>query len=374
MSLKNKNLTTQELIKSVIQRIATGPELSKNISREEAKSSMVAIMNGEVSDVRSAIFFIALRMKRETTDENLGVQDAIIESTKSIDVNVDNLVNIADPYDGFTRNVPSSAFILPVLAELGIPSISQGVETVGPKFGCTHHAIFKLHGLNINASHDEVAERVENKKIGWGYIDQKIFSPKLNNLMSLRTEIIKRPVVTTIEVLANPLISKKNHFITGYVHKPYPPIYLNLARNANFNTAIVIRGTEGGIIPSLRQKSNAHFYTNIKKEDELIEINPEEDLNIKQDVRAVGIPETVVKKTAHDKIETKVNPADLAKESLRLGLKALSGEEGVMADCITYGAALIVNHVTNNGIKSSAKEVQNVLTVSYTHLRAHETS
>ena len=361
MSLKNKNLTTQELIKSVIQRIATGPELSKNISREEAKSSMVAIMNGEVSDVRSAIFFIALRMKRETTDENLGVQDAIIESTKSIDVNVDNLVNIADPYDGFTRNVPSSAFILPVLAELGIPSISQGVETVGPKFGCTHHAIFKLHGLNINASHDEVAERVENKKIGWGYIDQKIFSPKLNNLMSLRTEIIKRPVVTTIEVLANPLISKKNHFITGYVHKPYPPIYLNLARNANFNTAIVIRGTEGGIIPSLRQKSNAHFYTSIKKEDELIEINPEEDLNIKQDVRAVGIPETVVKKIAHDKIVTKLNPADLAKESLRLGLKALSGEEGVMADCITYGAALIVNHVTNNGIKSSAKEVQNVL-------------
>ena len=34
MSQKNKNLTNQELIKSVIQRIATGTELSKNISRE----------------------------------------------------------------------------------------------------------------------------------------------------------------------------------------------------------------------------------------------------------------------------------------------------------------------------------------------------
>ena len=56
-----------------------------------------------------------------------------------------------------------------------------------------------------------------------------------------------------------------------------------------------------------------------------------------------------------------MNPADLAKESLRLGLKALSGEEGVMADCITYGATLIVNHVTNNGIQSSSKEVQKVL-------------
>ena len=360
MTTKN-NLTSKELMKSVIQRIATGPELSKNISRQEAKDSMAAILDGDISDVRSAIFLIALRMKRETTDENLGVHDAMIESVKTIDVLSDNLVNIADPYDGFTRNIPSSAFILPVLAELGIPAISQGVETVGPKFGCTHHAIFKLHGLNIHASHEEVAERVQNNEIGWGYIDQKIFSPKLNNLMSLRTEIIKRPVVTTIEVLANPLISKKNHFVIGYVHKPYPPIYLNLARNAKFNTAIVIRGTEGGIIPSLRQKSNAHYYSSVDKEDKIIEINPETDLNIKQEVRAVAIPDTVIKKTNHDKIETKVNPIDLAKESLKMGFKALSGEEGAMADCITYGTALIVNHITNNGVKASADEVRNVL-------------
>ena len=67
-----KNLSPEELMKSVIQRVATGPELSKNISREEAKASMNSILNREVSDVRSAIFLIALRMKRETEDENLG--------------------------------------------------------------------------------------------------------------------------------------------------------------------------------------------------------------------------------------------------------------------------------------------------------------
>ena len=357
----NKDLSNQELMKSVIQRIATGPELSKNISREEAKQSMSSILDGDISDVRSAIFLIALRMKRETTDENLGVHDAMIDSVKTLDVQTENLVNIADPYDGFTRNIPSSAFILPVLAELGIPAISQGVETVGPKFGCTHHAIFKLLGLDVNASHINVAERINNKDIGWGYMDQKVFSPKLNNLMSLRTEIIKRPVVTTIEVLANPLISKKNHFVTGYVHKPYPPIYLNLARNAKFNTAIVIRGTEGGVIPSLRQKSKAHFYNDIQEEDQILEIDPEVDLNINQSVRAVNIPESIKKKSTHDKIETKVNPMDLAKESLKLGMKALSGEDGPMADCIIYGASLILNHVTSSGIKSSSNEIKKVL-------------
>ena len=68
-------------MKSVIQRVATGPELSKNISREEAKASMDSILNREVSDIRSAIFLIALRMKRETEDENIGVKDAMIVST-----------------------------------------------------------------------------------------------------------------------------------------------------------------------------------------------------------------------------------------------------------------------------------------------------
>ena len=90
-------------------------------------------------------------------------------------------------------------------------------------------------------------------------------------------------------------------------------------------------------------------------------ISREIDLNIKQDVRAVNIPESIKKKSTHDKIATKVNPMDLARESLKHGMKALSGEEGAMADCITYGASLILNHVTNNGIKTSADEIKKVL-------------
>ena len=167
MVMDNKKLTSEELLKSVIQRIATGPEMSKDISRQEAKDSMTAIFNKEISDIRTAIFLIALRMKRETEEENLGVQDAVIDTIKTINIKTDNLVNIADPYDGYTRNIPSSVFILPVLAELGIPAISQGVETVGPKYGCTHHLILKLHGLDIFANHEQVKE-LEKQLIKYG--------------------------------------------------------------------------------------------------------------------------------------------------------------------------------------------------------------
>ena len=356
-----KNLSSEELMKSVIQRVATGPELSKNISREEAKASMDSILNREVSDIRSAIFLIALRMKRETEDENLGVQDAMNENTSQITCALDNVINVADPYDGYTRNIPSSLYILPLLAELGFPAFSQGVESVGPKYGCTHHKILKLAGLDVLLSDKEVCDKLENKKIGWGYIDQSIFAPKLYGLKDLRSEIIKRPVITTIEVLANPIKAKNTHFVTGYVHKPYPPIYLMLARNAGFDSSIVIRGTEGGIVPSLRQKANAHFYLNKDKNDELIEIEPGKDLDINQNVRAVKIPDEFEKKTKLDKIEIKVDAKEIAKESLKLGMDALSGTAGPMRDCIALSTSIILQHVSQQSITDCFREINDVL-------------
>ena len=89
-----QNLSSDDLMKSVIQRIATGPEMSKDISREEARLCMSSVLKGEIEETRSAIFLIALRMKRETDDECLGVHDAIKEVTKSIQISQKDIINI----------------------------------------------------------------------------------------------------------------------------------------------------------------------------------------------------------------------------------------------------------------------------------------
>ena len=70
------------LMRSILQRIATGPELSKDISREEACAGMRLILDGKVDPVQAGVFLIALRMKRETDDENRGLLDAILEATR----------------------------------------------------------------------------------------------------------------------------------------------------------------------------------------------------------------------------------------------------------------------------------------------------
>ena len=54
-------MNSKELIYSIIQRIATGPEMSKNISLDESRQGMQEILNNEIPDVQSAIFLIAMR-------------------------------------------------------------------------------------------------------------------------------------------------------------------------------------------------------------------------------------------------------------------------------------------------------------------------
>jgi anthranilate phosphoribosyltransferase len=74
---------SQRTMRSIIQRIATGPELSKDISVEEARIGMQAILDAEVDPVQAGIFMIALRMKRETDDEQRGVLDAVRDATRA---------------------------------------------------------------------------------------------------------------------------------------------------------------------------------------------------------------------------------------------------------------------------------------------------
>ncbi|MBT4922902.1 MAG: anthranilate phosphoribosyltransferase, partial [Candidatus Thioglobus sp.] len=134
-------MNSQELMKSIIQRVATGPDLSKNIDFEEARDGMQAILRGEIDDVQSAIFLIALRMKRETMEENEGILAAILTESNKQEVSVEHLVDLGDPYSGYNRSIPISSFLPPLLAELGLPTVVHGLDSVSPKYGLTHRHI-----------------------------------------------------------------------------------------------------------------------------------------------------------------------------------------------------------------------------------------
>jgi len=350
------------LMRSAIQRVATGPELSKNVSYEESRAVMLAILNGSADPVQAGVYLIGLRMKRETDTELQGVMDALRETTTQVNANVDDVVVISDPYNGFNRTVHASLFAMPVLAACGVSVYSHGVDLVGPKFGVTHHAIMRALGGNPLHSVEEVAKRIADPSIGWGYMDQAVFNPQLHNLNELRNRIVKRPVLSTTEVLLDPIRGQQNtHLVTGYVHKPYRETYAMLARHCDFNSLLLVRGTEGGVIPSFRKDAHIVHYVSGGAERELdIELAP---LDLARDYRALDIPDTVKKPSeAEQAMGLKWDIDELAKLGADTGRKALAGEPGPVYDAAVIGAALTLWHMgRETDMQSAVKKAREAI-------------
>lgn len=334
----------QKMMFSIIQRIATGPDLSKDISEEEARVGMLGVLSGEIDPVRAGIFLIALRMKRETAEENRGVLQAILDSREPVIAEVDDLIDIADPYDGYNRTIPASPFLAPLLAECGIPAFSHGLNEVGPKYGVTHRHVLAAAGAAVDLDSQAAAAQISDPTIGWAYVDQANYAPGLHDLIELRQRMVKRSVITTVEVLARPIRGRqRTHFVTGYVHKPYPPVYADLARHAGFDSALIIRGVEGGIIPSLRQAGKYFAYVD-GGEEVGFDIDPGM-LGIAQPSRAVPIPDDVPQ-TARGEGAVSLTDVELgAKKAAEYGLAALSGEPGPTYDSLVYAGSLVLKHL-----------------------------
>lgn len=350
------------LMHSIIKRIATGPELSKDISADEARAGMRLILEAQVDPVQAAIFLIALRMKRETDDENRGVLDALRDVTETVVAPVDDLLDLADPYDGYTRSLSPSPFLPAVLAACGVPTLAHGIESVGPKFGVTPHQVLRAAGLAVNGSPAEAAKRLGEKGVGWAYLDQQAFCPKLHQLEGLRTLIVKRPVLTTVETCIGPVRARgRTHLMTGYVHKPYSRVYAMLARHAGFDSALLVRGVEGGVIPSLRQ-AGKFFYYHDRGEEQMREITPA-DFGIDNPILPVPLPgSSAATGEEGDGVAASFDAPTVAHATVEMGLATLAGQPGPMRDALVAAAAVALVHLKRHAsLRAAADAVRAVL-------------
>lgn len=324
-------------MRSFIQRVATGPEMSKDLSREEAREGMRLILEGRVDPVQVGIFLIALRMKRETDEENLGILDAMLDATASSTAEADDVVVLTDPFNGYNRILPASPFLPPVLAACGVTTVSQGLEAVGPKLGITHRRVLRAAGAPVDQEPDAALAQVNDT--GWAYVDQSRYSPALHKLVDLRNMMVKRSAITTAEVIPACIRgARATHLVTGYVHKPYPRVYAMLARTGSYDSCLLVRGVEGGIIPSLRQKSTMYRYQG-EGEEQPWDTDPA-TLGIEQNVRAVTLPDELGGDDGAG-----FDPLGAADQAARLALEALTGERGATRDALVYGAALVLGHL-----------------------------
>ena len=355
-------MNTSEFMRDVLQRIATGPTLSKDLPREDAYRAMRIILEGQADEVQAGIFLIALRMKRETDNELAGVLDAINSGVAEQPLAVDHLLTLVDPYDGYLRGTPAAPFLPAVLAACGQHVLSHGMLSMGPKFGASHESVLRVAGVSMPATLDEAAVLLESDQCGWAYLSQSVIAPELAALQALRTRIVKRPCLTTLEVAIKPYRTRLGcHLVTGFVHKPYPPIYAKLAVVGGYQSSILVRGVEGGVVPSLTQAARYFFSENGSSLTQ-VELEPEQ-LGIRREERAVPLPETLVNYSVRS-VKAPDNPfaEGLSAYAAKLGMAALHGDVGYTRDSLVYAAAVVLHaRGAVNSLEEGAKRAKTVL-------------
>ena len=353
-----------DFMRSVLQRIATGPTMSTDLPRQDARRAMRLVLEGRADEVQAGIFLIALRMKRESDEELAGVLEALREGVQERPLALDTLLCLADPYDGYVRGTPVSPFLPAVLAACGVPTLSHGVAAMGPKFGATHAQVLTAAGATLPDAVDEAGARLEDPSCGWAYLDQRTISAELAALEPLRTRIVKRPCLTTLEVALCPFRPRgTRHLLTGFVHKAYPPVYAMLARVGEFDGAVIVRGVEGGVVPSLAQASRAYASG---PDGVPVEFALEPGaLGIAQTERAVPLP--ALDAPIGSGVRPVGRPADdalarIATEAARTGLSALAGEPGAARDSLVYAGAVALHGLGRvDGLAAGAEVVRAAL-------------
>jgi anthranilate phosphoribosyltransferase len=228
-------------MKDYLQKIAAGPRLSKDLTEEEAEDALSLILDDQVSKVRAGVFLIAARMKLETLPENIGYWRALQNRVSSATVKLDRLLQIADPFDGFQRIPYFGFYTIPVIAQLGLPVYGHSALPLPPKFGMTFEEILqKQYGVAEGKQRLALLEKYQ-----FGYLNTSDTLPKLEALRSMRIEIVKRPMLATLEKILMPVQARQNFLATTYFHRGYEVALTEIGKLSQFDKVIIGNGMEG---------------------------------------------------------------------------------------------------------------------------------
>ncbi len=322
----------------------------QNLDAKTARKAFDAVLDDAVPATQKAAFLEAERIKRETLDENVACLGACWDKTTHTAVDLPLLIDFAASYDGLNRNSYVSPFAAATLAAMGYPVVLHGTDAIGPKNGQNPYKILVAAGKTpIRPISDLVADLC-HPQIGWAYLDQSQFCPALFALKSLRFDMVKRPLLATVEKLVSPVRAKKNALLTSYTHPPYRDMMTQLLITCgHFDDIILVRGVEGGIQFPVDRRCPVTTIRNDVAQDDFVEVPPT---------------------LASERVLA--NYALTASDSVKAGIAALSGEKNMTYKAIVHlvAAALSEFGIQSYGIALQATETHIASGAALAHWKA----
>jgi anthranilate phosphoribosyltransferase len=241
--------TTYPGFSATLKLVGTGPRGSRDLSFEEAREALGALLAGEATPAQAGAFLIATRVKGESGAELAGyaegLRDAVDGAVRgSVSVSGRPVVACAGAYDGCAEAPQLSLAAGVVAAACGAGIVIHCGPPVGPKYGVTPSQVFEALGGSGSLSLSESA--VLLRRCGVTLVDTARAVGGWRELLAIRNEVGLRGPVHSAEKLIDYFGARR--FVVGYTHSPYAERLLEALRILGAERAIVVRGVEGSDI------------------------------------------------------------------------------------------------------------------------------
>src|SRR5581483_2662370 len=213
----------------------------ENLSAEDARLAMLAILNGEATTAQIAAFLAALRTRGETAPELLGFARAMREKVEHVHACVDPM-SLLDTCGtggdgGSTFNISTIAAF--VVAGAGVCVAKHGNRSMTAQCGSAD--LLEELGINIAVSAEEAGRAI--REIGIGFLFAPAFHPAMKYAQPARAELKMRTVFNLLGPLTNPAGAKRQLIGAPSLHAA--ELMANALAGLAPERAFVVHGTDG---------------------------------------------------------------------------------------------------------------------------------
>jgi anthranilate phosphoribosyltransferase len=228
--------------RATIKLVGTGQRGSRDLTFDEARAAMAALLAGEASDVQAGAFLMAMRLKGEAPAELAGFAQALRDAALPLDATTDRpLVACAGAYDGSTASPHLSLAAAVTAAACGVGVVMHCGPALGPKRGTTPADVLAALGGPPTPDADESARMLERSGATLVYVPAIV--PGWARLAGIRDQIGVRGPVHSAERLQDFFGARR--FVVGYTHSPFRDRMLAALEQLGAERAVVVHGIEG---------------------------------------------------------------------------------------------------------------------------------
>jgi anthranilate phosphoribosyltransferase len=186
------------MLLSYLHRVSSG----ENLSAEEAREAMLAILEGESSTAQIAAFLVALRMKGETPEELLGFARGMREKGARVETCPDSgpLLDTCGTGGDGGRTFNISTIAALVVAGAGVRVAKHGNRSMTSTCGSAD--LLEEFGVRLLTTPEAVAHSI--REVGIGFMFAPAFQPAMKHAQPARVELKMRTVFNLLGPLVNP--------------------------------------------------------------------------------------------------------------------------------------------------------------------------